>query len=166
MKSRDRAEHVGSLLRPAELLQARAAFAEGRLGPQQLSEIEDRAILNALEKQNAAGLDRVTDGEFRRGSWLTDMADAVEGFVRDRVVLDWKGPGGGPEVSSANAVGAKLRKTRQLTAHEVPFLLKSSTRAFKVTLPAPSNFVVCSYRAGITEAIYPTRADLLKDLTA
>ena len=82
MKSPDRAEHVGSLLRPAELLQARTAFAEGRLNPEQLGEIEDRTILGALEKQYAAGLDRVTDGEFRRGSWLTDMADAVQGFVR------------------------------------------------------------------------------------
>jgi 5-methyltetrahydropteroyltriglutamate--homocysteine methyltransferase len=164
MKSLDRAEHVGSLLRPPELLKARADFAEGRLNLEQLRETEDRAILEALEKQSAAGLDRITDGEFRRGSWLTDMADAVEGFVRDRVVLDWKGPGGGPEVSSANAVGATLHKTRHLTAHEVPFLAASSKRPFKVTLPAPSNFVVCSYRPGITEKFYPTRADLLHDL--
>jgi methionine synthase II (cobalamin-independent) len=171
MKSPDRAEHVGSLLRPPELLAARASFAEGRIDQQQLREIEDQAILDALEKQSAAGLDRITDGEFRRGSWLTDMADAVEGFVRDRVVLDWKGPGGGPEVSSANAVGAKLRKTRHLTEHEVPFLLQASLpqsgkRPFKITLPAPSNFVVCSYRPGITEKIYATRAELLLDLTA
>jgi methionine synthase II (cobalamin-independent) len=166
MKSLDRAEHVGSLLRPPELLQARAAFAEGKLDQQRLREAEDRAIREALEKQSAAGLDRITDGEFRRGSWLTDMADAVEGFVRDRVVLDWKGPGGGPEVSSANAVGAKLRKTRHLTAHEVPFLIQSSKRPFKVTLPAPSNFVVCSYRPGVSEKIYATRAELLFDLTA
>jgi 5-methyltetrahydropteroyltriglutamate--homocysteine methyltransferase len=162
MKSPDRAEHVGSLLRPAELLEARTAGAD----PQRLREIEDSAILDALEKQAAAGLDRITDGEFRRGSWLTDMADAVEGFVRDRVVLDWKGPGGGPEVSSANAVGAKLRKRHHLTAHEVPFLLRASKRPFKVTLPAPSNFVVCSYRPGLTEKAYSTRAELLQDLTA
>ncbi|HYV62170.1 MAG TPA: cobalamin-independent methionine synthase II family protein, partial [Bryobacteraceae bacterium] len=166
MKPRDRADHVGSLLRPPELLQARAASAEGKLAQDDLREIEDRAILDALEKQSATGLDRVTDGEFRRGSWLTDMADAVEGFVRDRVVLDWKGPGGGPEVSSANAVGAKLHKTRHLTAHEVPFLLEFSKGPFKVTLPAPSNFVVCSYRPGLSEKTYPTRGELLRDLTA
>ncbi|HEV8416614.1 MAG TPA: 5-methyltetrahydropteroyltriglutamate--homocysteine S-methyltransferase [Bryobacteraceae bacterium] len=166
MKSSDRAEHVGSLLRPPELQRARADFAERRLNLDQLREIEDRVILEALYKQGAIGLDRATDGEFRRGSWLTDMADAVAGFVRDRVVLDWKGPGGGPEVSSANAVGTKLRKTRHLTAHEVPFLVASSNRPFKVTLPAPSNFVVCSYRPGITEKFYPTRADLLHDLVA
>ena len=166
MKSPDRAEHVGSLLRPPELLEARAAFAEGRLNQHQLRDVEDQAIQDALEKQAAAGLNRITDGEFRRGSWLTDMADGVEGFVRDRVLLDWKGPGGGPEVSSANAVGAKLRKTRHLTTHEIPFLLRSAKRPFKVTLPAPSNFVVCSYRPGITEKFYSSRADLLHDLTA
>jgi len=166
VKPRDRADHVGSLLRPPELLQARAASAEGKLAQDDLREIEDRAILDALEKQSATGLDRVTDGEFRRGSWLTDMSDAVEGFVRDRVVLDWKGPGGGPEVSSANAVGAKLHKTRHLTAHEVPFLLEFSKGPFKVTLPAPSNFVVCSYRPGLSEKTYPTRGELLRDLTA
>ncbi|HEY2845250.1 MAG TPA: cobalamin-independent methionine synthase II family protein, partial [Bryobacteraceae bacterium] len=166
MKPPDRAEHVGSLLRPPELLQARADFAEGRIEQNRLREIEDRAILEALAKQSAIGLDRLTDGEFRRGSWLTDMADAVEGFVRSRVVLDWKGPGGGPEVSSANAVGAKLRKTRQLTEHEVPFLHQKPKRAIKVTLPAPSNFVVCSYRPGMTEEFYATRSDLLRDVTA
>lgn len=166
MKPHDRAEQVGSLLRPAELLEARAAFSAGRLNQEQRREAEDRAILEALARQSAIGIDRATDGEFRRGSWLTDMAEAVEGFVRDRVVLDWKGPGGGPEVSTANAVGAKLRRTRQLTAHEVPFLLQFSKRPFKVTLPAPSNFVVCSYRPGLTEKFYPTRAALLDDVTA
>jgi len=166
MKSIGRADHVGSLLRPPELLQARAAFAESKLDQEHLREIEDRAILEALDRQSAAGLDRMTDGEFRRGSWLTDMADAVEGFARDKVVLDWKGPGGGPEVSSANAVGAKLNKIRHLTEHEVPFLLTSSKRPFKVTLPAPSNFMVCSYRPGLTEKAYATRLALLQDLTA
>ncbi len=113
MKSSDRAEHVGSLLRPPELLQARAAFAENRLNQEQLREVEDRAILDALEKQAAAGLDRITDGEFRRGSWLTDMADAVEGFVRDRVVLDWKGPGRG-------GAGGQQRECRRREAAQDP----------------------------------------------
>src|SRR5579864_8989441 len=151
-----RAEQVGSLLRPPELLEAR-----GRKIPlEELRTTEDRAIAAALERQRSMGMDILSDGEFRRGSWLTDMADAVEGFVRDRVVLDWKGPGGGPEVSSAHAVGAKLRKTRHLTAHEVPFLLEASQfgpqsgkRPFKVTLPAPSNFVVCFNDTAITEKI-------------
>lgn len=79
-------------------------------------------------RQRDIGLDILTDGEFRRASWLTDMADAVEGFVSDRVVLDWKGPGGGPEVSTANAVGGKLRQHRKLTALELPLFNRKLAR--------------------------------------
>src|SRR5487761_2382082 len=159
-----RAEHVGSLLRPPEVLKARAAHAAGGLPLEELRAAEDRAILQVLEKQRQLGLDVVTDGEIRRGSWLTDMADAVEGFVADRVALEWKGPGGRVEGSTANAAGGKLRKVRKMTGHEVPFLKKNTRGPFKVTLPAPSNFMLASYKPGITDKFYPTHADLLKDL--
>src|SRR3984957_15791469 len=119
-----RAEQVGSLLRPLELLQARTAYSQGRLSPEALGAEEDRAIAAALEKQRAIGIDILSDGEMRRGSWLTDMADAVEGFVPDKVLLDWKGPGGGSEGSTASVAGGKLRKLRKMTGHEVPFLKK------------------------------------------
>jgi 5-methyltetrahydropteroyltriglutamate--homocysteine methyltransferase len=159
-----RAEHVGSLLRPPELLQARAAHSQGRLAIEDLRAEEDRAIAGALKKQRELGLDILSDGEMRRGSWLTDMAEAVEGFVADKVMLDWKGPGGGSEGSTANAAGAKLRKVRKMTGQELPFLKKSALGPFKVTLPAPSNFVLGSYKKGITEKFYPAHADLLQDL--
>src|SRR5258707_13537687 len=164
MSIRFRPEQVGSLLRPPELLRARAAHAEGRQKLEELRAEEDRAIRQALEKQSQLGLDVVTDGEMRRGSWLTDMADAVHGFVPERVPLEWKGPGGGVEGSTAHAAGAKLRKLRKMTGHEVPFLKKNARAPFKVTLPAPSNFMQISYKAGITEKFYPTHADLLEDL--
>jgi methionine synthase II (cobalamin-independent) len=164
MTSAYRAEQVGSLLRPKELLQARTDFTEGRIAAEQLHEAEDRAIADALAKQREIGIDILSDGEMRRGSWLTDMADAVEGFVREKVMLAWKGPGGGEEASTANAAGAKLRKMRKLTAHELPFLKKSAGVPFKVTLPAPSNFMLASYKPGITDRFYATPADLLRDL--
>ena len=159
-----RAEQVGSLLRPPELLQLRAAQAEGRLSLEQLRSSEDEAIIAALQKQRDIGIDVVTDGEMRRGSWLTDMADAVDGFIPQRVELEWKGPGGGKEGSTALAAGARLKKRRALTAHELPFLKKNAAAPFKLTIPAPSNFVVTSYKEGITDKFYPTRADLLADL--
>jgi 5-methyltetrahydropteroyltriglutamate--homocysteine methyltransferase len=84
--------------------------------------------------------------------------------VSQKIVLDWKGPGAGPEGSTAQAVGAKLRKVRKLTAHELPFLKKNVTGPFKVTVPAPSNFLVASYKPGLSDSFYPTRADLLHDL--
>jgi 5-methyltetrahydropteroyltriglutamate--homocysteine methyltransferase len=161
-----RAEHVGSLLRPAELLAARASFAEGKISESELHAIEDHAILAALGKQRGVGLDVYSDGEMRRGSWLTDMADAVEGFVPARIDLEWKGPGGGTEGSTASVVGGKLRKHRKLTGLEVPFLKKTSPGPFKITLPAPSNFVIASYKPGVTDKFYPTHAALLEDLVA
>jgi methionine synthase II (cobalamin-independent) len=156
--SKYRAEQVGSLLRPAELLQARAERAED------LRAKEDQAITAALERQRKIGIDIYTDGEMRRGSWLTDMADAVEGFVPQRIEMDWKGPGGGREASTALAVGAKLKKQRHLTEHEVPLLKEKAQGPFKVTIPAPANFVVTSYKEGLTDKFYPTRAEFLSDL--
>src|SRR5580700_1224937 len=164
MPSHFRAEHVGSLLRPPEVLQARAAHAAGSLPLEQLRAAEDRAILQVLQKQSQLGLDVITDGELRRGSWLTDMADAVDGFVSERVPLEWKGPGGGLEGSTAHAAGAKLRKARKMTGHEVPFLKKNARVPFKVTLPAPSNFMLASFKKGVTDKFYATHADLLNDL--
>jgi len=166
MTSAYRADQVGSLLRPPELLQARADFAAGKIAAEQLHALEDRAIADALTKQRQIGIDIASDGEMRRGSWLTDMADAVEGFVREKVMLEWKGPGGGEEASTANAAGGKLRKIRKLTAHELPFLKKNAGGPFKITLPAPSNFMVASYKPGVTDRFYPTPADLLQDLVA
>src|SRR5712692_929697 len=164
MSARYRAEQVGSLLRPAEVLQARAAHAAGRLEQEKLRVVEDRAIEQGLEKQRQIGIDILTDGELRRGSWLTDMAEAVEGFVPDRVSLEWKGPGGGLEGSTALVAGARLRKIRNLTGHELPLLKKSAPLAYKITLPAPSNFLIASYKPGVTDSVYKTRADLLRDL--
>jgi len=159
-----RAEQVGSLLRPPELLAARAAHAQGKLPLTQLREAEDAAILGSLERQRAIGIDILSDGEMRRGSWLTGMADAVEGFVPYKVQVEWKGPGGGSEGSTANAVGAKLLKVRKLTGGELPFLKQNAPGAFKITLPAPSNFVVASYKPGVSEGFYATPSDLMRDL--
>jgi len=164
MATRFRAEQVGSLLRPPQLLEARAAHSAGRLPLEQLRIKEDQAILAALAKQRAIGLGVLSDGEMRRGSWLTDMADAVEGFVSQKVTLEWKGPGGGLEGSTAQAAGAKLQKVRKLTGHELPLLKHEALADFKITLPAPSNFVLASYKPGVTDALYPTHADLLNDL--
>lgn len=162
--TRFRAEQVGSLLRPPALLEARSAYAAGEIPLEQLRIQEDQAILAALAKQRAIGIHILSDGEMRRASWLTDMADAVEGFVSQKVTLEWKGPGGGVEGSSAQAAGATLRKLRKLTAHELPLLKHEALSDYKITLPAPSNFVLASYKPGVTNAFYPTPADLLRDL--
>jgi 5-methyltetrahydropteroyltriglutamate--homocysteine methyltransferase len=159
-----RAEQVGSLLRPPELLQARIAHAEGRLTVADLRSTEDAAISAAFTRQREIGMDVFTDGEMRRAGWLTDMAEAVDGFVSQRVELEWKGPGGTREPSIAFAAGGKLKKHRNLAAHELPFLKQKVPGLFKVTVPAPSNFLVASYKEGVTDRFYPTRAEFLADL--
>jgi 5-methyltetrahydropteroyltriglutamate--homocysteine methyltransferase len=159
-----RADHVGSLLRPPELLAARAAFGGGDITEDELRAAEDRAITDALRRQREIGLDVLSDGEMRRGSWLTEMAEAVDGFSEDRVLLEWKGPGGATEPTTARVAAAKLRKSRRLTAHELPFLEAHAPGQFKLTLPAPSNFMFSSYKPGVTDRVYADRAALLADL--
>src|SRR5712692_2841988 len=117
-----RAEQVGSLLRPPALLQSRAAYADGRIDLSELRAREDTTIRQAVERQRQIGLDVYSDGEMRRASWLTGMADAVEGFMADSVLLEWHGPGGGAEKTTAKIVGGRLRKRQRLTEHEVPLM--------------------------------------------
>ena len=88
MKRRYRAEQVGSLLRPHDLLESRRSYLDGRSSVDELRRIEDEAIADALGRQRDAGLDVLTDGEMRRAAWLTEMADAVDGFTADRVMLE------------------------------------------------------------------------------
>src|SRR5512132_4083098 len=94
-----RADHVGSLLRPPELLQARAEHAEGRLTAEQLRDAEDAAVLQALEVQRAAGVSVFTEGEYRRAGWSTAVREAVEGLVPSpgppafqAILGPWQGP--------------------------------------------------------------------------
>jgi 5-methyltetrahydropteroyltriglutamate--homocysteine methyltransferase len=161
-----RAEQVGSLLRPPDLLAARQAFADGALHLAALRAKEDASIRAAVARQRDIGLDVVADGEMRRYSWLTGMADAVDGFLPDSVMLEWHGPGGGKEYTTAKIVGDRLRKREMLTAHEVPFLKALGVRPFKVTIPAPSNFVPTGFKPGVTDRFYPNRDALLAALVA
>ena len=77
-----RADHVGSLLRPKPLLEARAAHAQGEITDEQLAATEDAAIADVVRLQQDAGLQTVTDGEFRRTSWHMDFIYNIEGIRR------------------------------------------------------------------------------------
>lgn len=158
------ADHVGSLLRPYELLAARQRLAKGEISRDDLRAIEDAAILRALEGQRQVGLEIFTDGEFRRASWITDMAEAVDGFVPQSRTMDWRGPGGGPEASTSNVVGARLQPRRRLTGGQTAFLKEHAPGAIKMTLPAPSNFWVVSWKAGVSDHAYASRTEMLQDV--
>jgi methionine synthase II (cobalamin-independent) len=161
-----RADHVGSLLRPEALLRARESHAAGTLPADALPAEEDAAILRALEQQRDIGLPVFTDGEFRRGSWITGLAAAVEGFVPRSRVIDWQGPGGGPEASTSQVVGGRLRQRRRLTGDEASFLRAHAPGPAKVTLPAPSNFFLVSWMPGVSDAAYGSRSEMLADVVA
>ena len=98
MASPYRADHVGSLLRPPELLEVKAQFAEGKVSEQQLHAAEDAAVLKALELQKSAGIDVVTYGEYRRVAWSAAATNALGGLVPvqgspiRRIFADWRGP--------------------------------------------------------------------------
>jgi 5-methyltetrahydropteroyltriglutamate--homocysteine methyltransferase len=164
---RIRADHVGSLLRPGALLDARAAFARGELSKADLSGQENAAILDALDRQRQVGLEIFTDGEFRRESWITDMADAVDGFVAQSRTVQWHTSSGelAPEPSTSNVVGGKLSPRRRLTGEESNFLKLHANGPIKMTLPAPSNFWVVSWRDGISTQAYASRSEMLHDIT-
>ena len=164
-----RADHVGSLLRPDEVKQARVSFSEGSINSDQLKEVEDKAVLASLERQKSIGIDVFTDGEFRRGGFQNDLVEAVEGFMPSdspAVVRTWLGPGGTPqEQGTRQVVGAKLRQTRRLTGNQTPFVMANAPGPVKVTVPSPSQFPAISYLAGITDQFYPTRSDLIRELS-
>jgi len=164
-----RADHVGSLLRPDEVKQARVSFSEGSINSDQLKEVEDKAVLAALERQKSIGIDVFTDGEFRRGGFQNGLVEAVEGFMPSdspAVVRTWLGPGGAPqEQGTRQVVGAKLRQTRRLTGNQTPFVMANAPGPVKVTVPSPSQFPAISYLAGITDQFYPTRSDLIRELS-
>ena len=156
-----RADQVGSLLRPQPLLDVRARHPGGGAA---VREAEDAAIVDVLARQRELGIDVVVDGEFRRAAWQTDMADAVEGFVPDRVAMVWHGDEDVVEESSAKVVGGRLRQVRRLTEHESAFLHEQARTPFKLTVPSPSVFMIMSFKPGLTDRYYPTRDDLLAAL--
>jgi 5-methyltetrahydropteroyltriglutamate--homocysteine methyltransferase len=159
-----RADQVGSLLRPPDLLAARQAYADTIIDLARLRELEDQAILDALDMQRQAGVDVFTDGELRRRAWMTDLADAVEGFTAGHVAIEWHGPGGGVEESHAQVVGGPLRQKRRLTEHETAFLRTHAPGPFKMTVPAPSSFMNVAFARGLTEPFYPTRKALVEEI--
>jgi 5-methyltetrahydropteroyltriglutamate--homocysteine methyltransferase len=161
-----RADHVGSLLRPQELLEARAAHVEGRMALDQFHEIEDNAILKALDLQQQVGLSVFTDGEYRREGWNSDFMDAVDGYVTapPPVAIAWHGPITVYSPAAATGViGEKLRQKRRLTAHESDFLKRHAPGPIKVTLPTASYVVARGYKPGVSDRAYASRVELLRD---
>ena len=158
---KNRADHVGSLLRPQELLQARS---DRKVDRRQLRALEDKHIQRVLQRQKELGLKIFTDGEFRRSNFMSDFSESVEGIDEgDVVARSWQGSSGLAS-SVPGIVVSKLKQTGRLTHHEVNFMKQHSPGDIKITLPTANQFPAIYYKRGITDKVYPTHSALLWDI--
>jgi len=156
-----RADHVGSFLRPTELLAARRNAGNNAA---QLRALEDTHIRNVLNRQKDLGFRIFTDGELRRRNFMSDFTDAVEGFdMGDAVARTWQaGQERNQPVSSVSGiVTGPLRQARALTGHELPFLKANAPGAIKMTLPSATQFPAIAFKRGITDKTYKDHSALL-----
>ncbi|HWP85741.1 MAG TPA: cobalamin-independent methionine synthase II family protein [Terriglobia bacterium] len=163
MQGKYRADHVGSFLRPPELLEARARAAD----PARLRAIEDREILRILARQQELGFDVFTDGEFRRLHFMSDFLESVQGFdMGGEVARAWHGEQERkvPVSRVAGIVTRKLKQVRRLAAHEVAFLKAHSPGPIKITLPSATQFPAISFQYGVTDKVYRDPVALLQDV--
>jgi 5-methyltetrahydropteroyltriglutamate--homocysteine methyltransferase len=161
MSTQIRADHVGSFLRPAELLEARRSSTTDR---ERLRALEDTHIRRVLAKQKELGFEVFTDGELRRRNFMSDFTDAVEGFdMGEGIARTWQA-GQEKHLPVSNVTGIvtkRLRQVRPLTGHELPFLKANSPGAIKMTLPSATQFPAISFKRGVTDSVYKDHSELL-----
>ena len=165
-----RVEHVGSLLRPPSLRQARSALAAGQITPAEFKAAEDRAVRETVTWQQDIGLPVVTDGELRRESFQAELTAACDGFagVGPDAWLwgDWHSAEAGDSTTprpEGLGVVAPLRKRRNLAAEEFTFLRGCTSRQAKVTLPSPTLFANL-WSPQVSAAAYPTLDAFMTDV--
>ncbi len=161
-----RADHVGSLLRPAALKGAREKRARGEISADALKQVEDREVDSVIRHQEAVGLRSVTDGEFRRVSWNYDFLEQLENvksYVGERKI---KFTSGGPQPRPIllRVIG-KLGGYKPHPIIEHFKYLKAHTRqTAKVTIPSPSSLHFRYGRDVVPESIYPSMDEFYRDL--
>jgi len=158
-----RADHVGSLLRPAVLKQARERRAKGEIDAAALKAVEDREIERVIRRQEEVGLQSVTDGEFRRSWWHLDFLwglDGVEKHVMDTGVAF-------AAVTTRNEgvkVTGKLGSQSHPMIEHFKFVAAHTKRTPKITIPAPSAIYGRPMRTPIDQKIYPRMDAFFDDL--
>jgi len=164
MKPPYRADQVGSLLRPAELAAARTKWKRGELAADQLREIENRAIREAVAKQEAIGLQAVTDGEFRRDWWHLDFLAQLDGVE----TIANPGPkfGGTEEQPPIATVTGKVGCSRPIMVEHFAYLKSIAQAAPKFTIPSPSMLHLRGGRNAISKESYPDLEEFWSDVAA
>jgi 5-methyltetrahydropteroyltriglutamate--homocysteine methyltransferase len=136
-----RADHVGSLIRPHALLEARKAHAEGKLEGQALRAIEDDAIRDAVALQERVGLQAITDGEFRRNNWRDRFFERTDGYSGDKIPSSFTFTEFSGETQRGMPVHyatARLKRRDPITADDFASLQKLTKRMAKATIPSPT----------------------------
>jgi 5-methyltetrahydropteroyltriglutamate--homocysteine methyltransferase len=164
-----RADHVGSLLRPPELLRARDGFAEGRVSAGELREAEDAAIKDVVRMQEDVGLQAATDGEFRRASWHMDFIYRIGGISQasENVTVQFHNDEGDLEFTSAALqVKENISLEETIFGDDFSFLQSTvETVTPKLSIPSPSMVHYRGGRAAIDEDLYPDLEAFWVDLT-
>jgi 5-methyltetrahydropteroyltriglutamate--homocysteine methyltransferase len=163
-----RADHVGSLLRPAKLMQARVQRERKNITAERLREVEDQSIRDVVKIQEDAGLEGITDGELRRDYWHLDFLTAIGGveFVEGHNPLKWHREDGvqlewvPPEVN----VHARLSRPKPIQLADFEFLKSVTSRTPKVCIPSPSMMIVQGGEKIIDKKIYPDPDLFFSDL--
>src|ERR1700758_410655 len=155
-----RADHVGSLLRPLELLQARSEHEAGRLSAEELRRAKDVAIRDAVRMQEEIGLQGLTDGEFRRGSWHMDFLYQIGGVAKtdQKLRIQFRNEAGPVEAAlGAFRIGGKLTFDETIFAEDFAYLksVAPAGKVAKLTIPSPSMLHYRGGRAVIDQAAYP-----------
>lgn len=166
-----RADHVGSLLRPPELLAARADHGAGRIDMVQLRAVEDAAIRDAVALQRDIGLRSATDGEFRRASWHMDFIYELDGVSRapGDLAVQFRNAEGEIEFTpAAMTIDGTLGVSETIFGEAFSFLAACVTDAQtpKLTIPSPSMVHYRGGRAAIDAAVYPEMDGFWADLVA
>ena len=161
-----RADHVGSLLRPASLLAMRSHFHKGEITAEELRAAEDAAIEDAVKKQEGVGLQSITDGEFRRAYFHLDFLEQVGGVTVSGAI------DANPDAKPAKdgftpprlAVTGKLRHTKNIQVDDFLYLKSKVSATPKVSIPSPTMVHFRGGRAAIDINSYPDMDEFFKDL--
>src|SRR5579884_2572632 len=166
-----RADHVGSLLRPPELLKAREEHAAGRIDDDELRAVEDEAIREVVALQRDAGLRTATDGEFRRATWHMDFIYSLDGITKAPGNLSVKFHNEQGDIEwtpAALHVEGKLGVSETIFGEHFEYLksVVSPEQTPKLTIPSPSMVHYRGGRASIDESVYPDMDQFWADLVA
>jgi 5-methyltetrahydropteroyltriglutamate--homocysteine methyltransferase len=160
-----RADHVGSLLRPPEIFEARTKVADGAMTKQELREVEDGAIAAMIPMLEATGIQAITDGEFRRAWFHLDFLEQLEGVTVTGMIASSSGAEGRVGMAPPKiAVTGKLAHQHDIQVADFEFVASHTDRFPKVCIPSPTMAHFRGGRAGIDIESYPDLDDFFEDL--